>query len=50
VPFVSGRPFEPSVLQLVFGVVLAALPVSAGDASGSNVGLAGRGLPGLGCD
>jgi amino acid permease len=24
VPFVSGRPFEPSVLQLVFGVVLAA--------------------------
>jgi len=24
VPFVSGRPFEPSVLQLVFGVVLSA--------------------------
>ena len=24
VPFVSGRPFEPAVLQLVFGVVLAA--------------------------
>jgi amino acid permease len=24
VPFVSGRPFDPSVLQLVFGVVLAA--------------------------
>jgi amino acid permease len=24
VPFVAGRPFEPSVLQLVFGVVLAA--------------------------
>jgi len=24
VPFVSGRPFQPSVLQLVFGVVLAA--------------------------